>query len=534
MTHGTGTLFTLSALLVLPACPTEIVGKTTGAETDSGADDSAGDDTDEGELPLGPAELELGYSQVKQFDFTWNADPHATHYQLLERASENQLFALIRDEIVSESISITVPLHLRHDASYKLMTCAEDYGGCVEYGSVDVSGDLAPAIGFFKASSPSMGARFGWSVAVSQDDRTLVAGAPRRHVGETYRAGTVYVFVRAADDTWDEEAILVADQPRADAEFGWSVAVSADGDTIAVGTQLENHVHVFSRGQTGWSTIAQLQGQNTHDWFGAVVELSAGGERLAVVAPGEEATYVFSRAPDDSYVEDAHLMTPDMYYHKNLALSADGETLAVGTLRGLHVFTRGATTWDLYEVIGNIDVGEDSVFGWSVALSANGDTLAVGDPLASPFQPYSGLAYVYARGVLGWEPQAEIHALNANEEDQFGYDVDLSDDGALLAVGAWHEDGDTDGIGGDPSNNLGEDVGAIYLYERSAGSWGHREYVKPKTSHGKDTYFGSSFDLSGSTRTIAVGTYCESSDTAGIGGDPKNADLNESGALFLY
>ena len=119
----------------------------------------------------------------------------------------------------------------------------------------------------------------------------------------------------------------------------------------------------------------------------------------------------------------------------------------------------------------------DDYFGYSVAISADGNTLAVGalgeasnatgingdqnDNSAT----HSGAVYIFVRNGTTWAQEAYIKASNTDAGDYFGYSVSLSSDGNTLAVGAYGEDSDATGINGDQDNNNATDSGAVYVYE---------------------------------------------------------------------
>ncbi len=52
-------------------------------------------------------------------------------------------------------------------------------------------------------------------------------------------AGAVYVFTRSGT-TWSQQAYIKASNTGANDEFGWSVALAADGNTLAVGAYQED------------------------------------------------------------------------------------------------------------------------------------------------------------------------------------------------------------------------------------------------------------------------------------------------------
>ena len=94
---------------------------------------------------------------------------------------------------------------------------------------------------YLKASNPHAGDHFGCggvldghtgnSVAVSADGNTMAVGAPH--------ADAVYVFSRNGA-AWAQQAIVKASNAKSGAEFGHAVALSADGDTMAVSAYFES------------------------------------------------------------------------------------------------------------------------------------------------------------------------------------------------------------------------------------------------------------------------------------------------------
>lgn len=192
--------------------------------------------------------LTLSFAQVKQFRFSWQPVLGAEYYQLFERANAGDEFVQVGGDIQGESYSLTVPLHFRANASYKLNAC--NAVRCLASKVVDVAGNLAEAIGYFKASNTGDDDQFGWSVALSGDGNTLAVGAMNESSSATgidggqgndsaEGAGAVYVFVRA-DNGWSQQAYIKTSNTGKADEFGWSVALSRDGNTLAVGAIQES------------------------------------------------------------------------------------------------------------------------------------------------------------------------------------------------------------------------------------------------------------------------------------------------------
>ena len=120
--------------------------------------------------------------------------------------------------------------------------------------------------------------------------------------GESSGTGAAYVFVRG-NDVWSQQAHIKASNADAGDGFGGSVALSADGDLLAVGASGEasaasgvggdqaddslvgaGAVYVFARGGDAWSQRAYVKASNpdAEDGFGGVLALSVDGSTLAI------------------------------------------------------------------------------------------------------------------------------------------------------------------------------------------------------------------------------------------------------------
>ena len=191
---------------------------------------------------------------------------------------------------------------------------------------------------YLKASNTNAGDQFG-RLALSADGSTLAVGAWSEDSSATgingnqadngaSGAGAVYVFTRSGT-TWSQQAYIKAsnsDVSDVGDTFGWSVALSADGSTLAVGAygessaatgingnQVDNSapdagaVYVFTRSGSTWNQQTYLKASNTNanDWFGQGVALSADGSTLAVGAWDEAsaATGINGNQADNSAPE---------------------------------------------------------------------------------------------------------------------------------------------------------------------------------------------------------------------------------------
>lgn len=181
-------------------------------------------------------------------------------------------------------------------------------------------------------------------------------------------------------------------------------------------------------------------------------------------------------------------------------------------------------------------------FAARLAISRDGSTLAVsadtedsaatgvGGDARDNSAADSGAVFLFARTGGGWRPQAYVKASNTGAEDLFGTSLALSDDGALLAVGAR---GEASGATGDPNDDSAPGAGAVYVFARQGQTWAQTAYLKATNAEGEDN-FGSQVALSADGSTLAVAAENESSAATGVDGDPLNNEAPYSGAVYLF
>ena len=204
---------------------------------------------------------------------------------------------------------------------------------------------------------------FGSAVSVSGDGSFIAVGAWGESSSSTgidgnqgnsalHSPGAAYLFVRSGT-TWVQQAYVKASDTATDQYFGWSVSLDDAGSTFAVGAYYWGSgigaAYVFTRSGSVWSQQARIQAPNaeTNDLFGISVALAADGNTLAVGAGGEAgagtgpadnskpysgAAYVFTRAVSmwscAAYVKASNPDADDRF--GRVALSGTGTVLAVG------------------------------------------------------------------------------------------------------------------------------------------------------------------------------------------------------------
>ena len=409
---------------------------------------------------------------------------------------------------------------------------------------------------YIKASNSDFLDLFSHSVSLSGNGNTLAVGAITEAGISTgvngdesknskIHAGAVYVFTRSGS-TWIQQAYIKASNTDSGDNFGGSVSLSGDGNSLAVGAVREDSdstgvgggqgnvknifdagaVYVFTRNGSTWSQQAYIKASNTGegDLFGQSVSLSDDGNSLAVGTPEENS----SSTGVDSVENNNSTDTGAVY-----------------------VFVRDSgSQWTQQAYIKASNTGKDDEFGYAVSISGDGNSLAVGaikeDSDATGVDGEqnnssatdSGAVYVFTRSSDTWSQQAYIKASNSGAGDEFGYAVSLSGDGNSLAVGTRYEDSNAEGISSgapaqDKDDGKHDNSGAVYFFTRSGEDWNEQAYIKASNT-GADDEFGSSVSISDDGNSLAVGAPDEQSNSTGIGGAQDNDGANKSGAVYLY
>jgi hypothetical protein len=254
----------------------------------------------------------------------------------------------------------------------------------------------------FRGYDAVMAAGQGYSVALSADGNTAMAGGPGDTVGEIAQAGAAWIFVRA-NGVWAQQgARLVASDAAGPAGTGTSVALSADGNTAIAGGRRDNLLAgaawVFTRTAGVWTQQGpKLVGNDVAGAAeeGTSVALSADGNTALVGSPfddnGAGAARVFTRTGGVWSQQGAKLVgtgaSGAANQGRSVALSADGNLALVGGsadsggIGATWFFTRSNGTWTQAgpKRTGNMALAS-SLQGWSVALSNDGGTVLVGAP----------------------------------------------------------------------------------------------------------------------------------------------------------
>jgi hypothetical protein len=262
------------------------------------------------------------------------------------------------------------------------------------------------------------------------------------------QAGAVYIFTRTGGQ-WSQQAYIKASNTGEAGEgdnfgdgdqFGFSVAISDDGNTVAVGANAEDSnatgingnqadnsmvsagaVYVFTRTGAAWTQQAYVKPSNTFGGtqFGYAVSLNADGNIMAItqlrrrrhLAHGQRAQMRGRNGSGAVYV-----------FYRNAGKWTQDATSRPKTPSRT---TRWACRWP------SVDDGNTIVSG-----SLDEDCLATGVNPTDPTCEHdvmsdtsAGAVYVFARRAGEWKQQAYYQGVEHGPNDTFGSRLALSGDG---------------------------------------------------------------------------------------------------------
>ena len=282
--------------------------------------------------------------------------------------------------------------------------------------------------------------------------------------------------------------------------FGYSVAMSADGNRVAVSApRLDaGYVTVFELEQGEWVQMGDtLEGKKDFASFGEAVALTGDGNRLVVTAVGTNngcrpyiRTYDWDGSKWVQFNDDFTSLAT--IFSKAMTISKNGNILITGNEESNGFWGRvsfaelnGINNWfDRNGVNGPYD---DAHLGSAVDVSADGKRVIIG---AGDWNSNSDFAVIYqSDGDRSWDKIGEITSEDPNGE--FGRAVSISDDGTRIAVGS-------------PTNSdAARNAGSVRVYEYNFGRW--EQIGNDLDGLTSFEHFGRTVDLNSNGKRLLVG-----------------------------
>jgi hypothetical protein len=291
-------------------------------------------------------------------------------------------------------------------------------------------------------------AAFGSSVSLSSDGNTALVGAPH----DSGEPGAAWVFTRSGSAWSAQGTKLTGSEEIGESEFGDSVALSSDGSTALIGGWGDNisigAAWVFSRSGSAWSQQgAKLTGAGEIGTgeFGYSVALSFDGNTAMIGSFTGEGAWAFTRSGSTWSQQGTKLTATGEIgegdFGSSVSLSSDGNTALIGASHdnggagAAWSFTRSGSTWSQQgtKITGGGELGKGYV-GESAALSGDGNTALIG---GLGDNGLIGAAWVFTRSGSAWSQQgSKLTGGGEVGEGRFATSVALSLDGVTALIGA--------------------------------------------------------------------------------------------------
>jgi len=242
----------------------------------------------------------------------------------------------------------------------------------------------------------------GSSVSLSSDGSIVAIGAPLND-GNGQSAGHVRIY-QNVNGSW----IQIGSDIDGEAAFegsGYSVSLSSDGNTVAIGANInignyppkyKGFVRIYQNVNGGWTQIgSDIVGSVSGEGSGYSVSLSSDGRTVAVgnrknfyKLKGSGVVRIY-RNVNGSWTKIGSDINGERemdYSGCSVSLSSDGSIVAIGAMRNdgngedagsVRIYQNFNGSW--IQIGSDID-GEAArdYFGWSVSLSSDGSTVAIG------------------------------------------------------------------------------------------------------------------------------------------------------------
>ena len=309
----------------------------------------------------------------------------------------------------------------------------------------------------------SLGSYQGWSAALSADGNTAIIGGYM----DNDRIGAAWIFTRSGG-VWSQQGSKlvgtgVVNVTGHQSYQGYSVGLSADGNTAIVGGQYDNNTvgaaWIFTRSGGVWSQVGSKMvgiGYSGQSYQGCSVAMSGDGNTAVVAgvndAPGYGAIWIYVRS-GGSWVQQGNKIIGSgasgvPAFGNSVAISSNGNTVVVGGgnddsgIGAAWVFVRSLTdsTWKQQKnkiVPSDHSIGSTSQIGTAISLSSDGNTAIVGGFLDSS---NVGAAWIFNRSPVDstWSQQGtKIIGTGASGTANQGYSVAMSGDGNTALVGGY-------------------------------------------------------------------------------------------------
>ena len=346
---------------------------------------------------------------------------------------------------------------------------------------------------------------FGYSTAVSSDGNTIIVSAANDDDNGA-DSGSVYVY-KWSGSAWNETKVTAISGGDAGDSFGQSVSVSSDGSSFVVGN-VTGSLYLYELNGTAWDETIVSKTAATS--FGLSVSISSDGNTIVSGAPGDTgigpstgALYILKWDGSD-WVETKTSATDGALFDGfgvSVSVSSDGNTVLAGSVQSEAIY--------IYKWNGTTSTWDETILTASDGATGDffGSSVSLSDDGNTLVSGANGAdaAYVFKWDGADWN-ETKLTPSDGTGGDNFGFSVAISPDGNTVVAGA------------DQQNTA---TGAVYVYEWIGDSW--KEIKMTAADGAADDNFGNSVSVSNLGSKIVTGAYLN--DTSGG---------TDSGSLYVF
>jgi len=280
----------------------------------------------------------------------------------------------------------------------------------------------------------------GYSIEISENGNTIVAG----DTGDNEGRGAVYVFSRqGVGGPWVQTQKITWSLQTIGGNFGYSVALSGDANTLVVGSvsnsvnAAQGKAQVYTRSaSTGlYSESQTITVSTAYSTAGQIAYISSNGSTIFFASPNETASrgtvYVYTKPTTTWTLQGTIIQATKPLWGTALSVSGDGNTIAVFREDDIvTVYFRATTTFALQGTLQPPTLGLSGFFGSGynpISISYDGNTVAVGEP-------QNGNVYTFTRSGSVWTRINTYAAPLPYTSGGFGTAIAVSSDGSTLYI----------------------------------------------------------------------------------------------------
>jgi hypothetical protein len=234
---------------------------------------------------------------------------------------------------------------------------------------------------------------FGTSVALSTDGNTALVGQAT-YAPVTGIQGSAYIFTRSGV-TWSQQQKITASDSGTTDNFGQSVALSANGNTALVsapfnsaGADRGGAAYSFTRSGVTWTQEAKITGVTANQELGFSISLSADGNTAALTGSSLSTTSIYVRSASTWSFQSSIGISAR---YTKVSLSSDGNTALLGypvantdganASGDAQLWSRSGTTWSQFGAsLYPTNRAFVDYIGTGVAISDDANTVLVSAP----------------------------------------------------------------------------------------------------------------------------------------------------------